>query len=378
MGHVGAALAVDPSVLFFNPGLAATDVEGISFGLNAIVGRVSYAEPAPGTYTAQTSRGISTPFSIYANKVFRRDEDLRIGVGVGLYTPFGSRVQYDDNWKGQFMLREINLRTFFIQPTVSISYREKLGFGFGLVMAPGSVSLRKAIPAQFSNGEYGEASLSGSGMGYGFNVGAYWTPSSDIRIGISHRSSVGFKSDEGTAEFSVPKAVEEFFPTTTFAATIRLPSTTTLGMMYKLSRRFHLAADINYVGWSSYDTLGFDFSENTNKLDDQASPREYKNAMIFRLGGHYLFSKRMLIRAGAYLDLTPVQDGYLTPETPDAHKLGLSAGTSIIAANNIMLDAAFLWVEGFKRTGSNTEMNFHGTFKARAFIPAFGLTVLFR
>ena len=98
--------------------------------------------------------------------------------------------------------------------------------------------------------------------------------------------------------------------------------------------------------------------------------------MIFRAGYQGQLMRNLFVRGGLTVDLTPVPDGYLTPETPDADKIAVSAGLGY-RWKGLQVDASFLWVEGQSRTDINLETNFGGTFKGRAFIPGLGLTYVF-
>lgn len=368
MGHVGAGLYLDASILAINPGGGAFAQNSSLLGVaNFIRARVTYAEVQPSTYTAQNSPTLSTPFAFHGNAKIGD----KISAGLSVYTPFGSRVLYPDDWKGQFLLREISLKVFYFQPTFSYKVTDQLAIGAGPIISRGSVLLRRAIPAQFQDGTYGEANLEGSAGGFGFNAGIFWQPNEKWSLGASYRSAVNFKADEGQAQFQVPSALEEYFPNTTFSTNITLPAMTTLGIGYRPTPNIALGLDMNYVGWSVYDTLGFDFVENTANLADLASPREYKNSFYLRLGGQYS-SGPADFRAGVYYDNTPVLSGYLTPETPDANKIGTSVGTSY-RLGPIEMDLAFLWVEGQRRSDVNLETKFAGTYKARAFVSMVGI-----
>ena len=377
MGHIGAALAIDPSAQFFNPGALGMSRGGIMMGSTPIFARVSYLEPAPGTYSAQNEATLSTPFSAYGSYRFKIDSKNSLAFGLSAYTPFGSRVLYADDWKGQFAIREIALAAIFIQPTVALNLGKRVGIGFGPVFATGNVLVRRGIPAQFADGSYGEARLNGAGSGFGFNAGIYYQCAYEkFGFGLSYRSKVVFNAENGTAEFTVPAALQEFFPTTTFSSKLQLPSTLTLATSYKFQGENQVGIDISYVGWSAYQSLDFDFTDNTDRLADSKSPRNYTNAFIFRAGWQKPITDDFQIRAGAYFDMTPVPDGYTTPETPDANKLGLSAGASY-ETHRFRIDASILWVEGAKRSDINLETNFGGTYKARAIIPGIGLAYFF-
>lgn len=377
MAHTGAGLAIDASAQLFNPGGLAMARSSVVAGFLPIFGRVSYLEPAPGTYSTVNQPTMATPFAAYGAGRFRLGSDHRLAIGLAVYTPFGSRLLYDDDWKGQFALREISVRAIYKQLTVAYSFDDRFGIGASIIHANGNVSLRKAIPAQFADGSYGEARLSGAGSGLGFTVGGFAKVSDRFSIGLNYRSKVVFQADEGTAEFTVPDALAEYFPNTTFSSSLPLPSTTTLGLAYHYKTKDDvICIDANYVGWSAYKSLAFDFQDNTEKLLDSDSPRNYHNSLILRAGWQMRASELFLVRAGAYVDFTPVSDGYVTPETPDATKFGLSAGASF-DLGAFRADAAFLWIEGQQRTGGSDELNLYGSYKARAFVPSIGLAWLF-
>jgi long-chain fatty acid transport protein len=376
MGHTGAGLAFDASVAYFNPGGLAFAPSSASVGVTPIFPRISYLAPSPDTYTASNLKTISTPFSLYGSYRLRLGSDHRLAAGLAVYTPFGSRVAYPDDWKGQFALREISLKTIFIQPTLGYNYRDKFGIGAGFIYATGDVLLRRAMPVQFSDGSYGEATLSAGGKGVGFNIGVMARPMEAFTLGLTYRSALKFEAQDGEANFNVPSALAEYFPTTSFSGAISLPATATIGGAYKINAQHTVAVDINYVFWSIYDSLNFDFAQNTDKLDDLKSAKNYQNAFILRAGWQGEMSDKIRLRGGITYDLTPVPDGYLTPETPDANKLAISGGLGL-QLKSLRLDATFMWVEGAQRYDINAETNFGGTFKGRAFIPGIGVTYCF-
>lgn len=377
MGHTGTGLLLDNSCILFNPGAVSflDSLRGLSFGASLIFPRTMYLEPYPGTYTANIEPHVGTPITLYAAFNFKKINKL--SAGIGIYNPFGSRLQWADDWKGQFLIREIDLKTFFIQPTISYKLNEKLGIGAGFVFATGSFSLRKGVPIQDSSANYGEGNLKGNASGIGFNAGIYFKASEKLSIGIDYRSQVNVKVEEGTAEFTVPNSVSEFFPETTFSTQLRLPQVATLGIGYVLNGKLKLALDINYIGWKSYDSLIIDFENNTEKLADIHSARMYENVFIFRIGGQYQLTDKWTVRLGSYYDMTPVKAGYLTPETPDVNKIGITSGATFRVTKKIHLDLSLLFIEGIKRTDTNIETQFSGTYKSRAVIPGFGLQYLF-
>ena len=376
MGHAGIGLALDNAALVFNPGalIFVDSLGSFSAGASFIIPRTVFLDPNS-TYVAQTINHTGTPLSVYANFKIKKNSPLTFG--FGLYNPFGSRVQWEDDWKGQFLLREISLKTFFYQPTLSYKITEKLGIGVGYIFANGDFSLRKGVPIQDSLGNYGEATLAGKATGKGFNAGVYYKLNEKFSVGLNYRSAVKVKVENGTADFSSAQTVSQYFQDSTFNTQLNLPFMASIGLGYHLNNKVKIALDINYVGWKSYDSLNIDFAKNSDKLADVASPRLYKNTFIFRTGLQYQISEIFCIRAGAYYDQSPVKDGYLTPETPDSDKIGVSTGFSIAFKKWLYIDASLLYVEGLKRTDTNLETQFEATYKTKAVIPGINVGIKF-
>lgn len=157
-----------------------------------------------------------------------------------------------------------------------------------------------------------------------------------------------------------------------------MPSTLSVGIGFKPTSRLTLAADVSHVGWSAYERLRFEFNQNVAGSPTSEANRNYENTFIYRIGGEFMVTDALALRGGAYLDKTPVQDGYLTPETPDSDSRGLSAGIGYAVSDNISIDASFLYINRKERTdAANMSGGIPGTFKAVAYIPGIGLNFKF-
>lgn len=375
MGHCGTALKLGASSGFFNPGALAFTSSEITGGVSLVRANVTYREFAPGDYVANNLPGLGTPINFHASWKIK---ETGLVLGASVYNPFGSSIAYDDEWKGRFLLREMSLRTFFYQGTVSYQINEKWGVGAAYVFGTGDFSLRRALPLQFTDGSYGSAELSGSGSGHGFNAGIFYQANEKWAFGLSFRSGMAVALENGTTNFSVPSAVQDQFPAdNSFTTNINLPGVANFGASYQMNESLTLALDVNYVMWSSYDSLKFDFETNTDNLSDLASAREYQNAFIFRIGAEWKTKDWLTVRSGAYYDMTPVQDGYLTPETPDTDKVGISLGGTVHFTEKIHLDLSLLYVTGSERSDINNETEFSGTWQSGAVISAIGFTYNF-
>ncbi|MGV3503815.1 MAG: OmpP1/FadL family transporter [Adhaeribacter sp.] len=377
MGHAGTGLALDQASIFFNPGaLSHLRSNGFMVGVSPLFSRTSYLEPQPGNTRAETDNPMGTPAQFYAS-YGAAESPLRFGLGV--YTPFGSSVNWGNTWQGRFGLNELTLQTIFFQPTISYRITDKIGFGAGFVYGIGTVNLQRSIPLESSTGE-GHAELDGKANGIGFNAGLFVQATDQLSLGLSYRSKVDMEVKDGDATFSTPTAdpIAARFPNTSFGAVLPLPTNITLGLGFKASDKLTLAADLQFVEWSAYKSLRFDYGAQVNGSNFTESPRNYKDSFAYRFGAQYQATEKLALRAGMYYDQTPVQDGYLTPETPDADAIGSSLGLSYQLGERFGFDASFLYLNRKQRSDkADLSGGVPGTFKSVGFIPGFAFSYQF-
>ena len=373
MGLAGIAAPFDGSSLFFNPGSSVfLNQNSIVGGVTPVFSNILFIDSATNT-SYRSNSPVGTPFSFYAMFQLKPAGKLKLGLSVN--TPFGSTVQYEDNWIGRFALTRLELKAIFIQPTFAYRIADHIGIGGGFVISSGNVNLQKDIPVQDTNGVYGHAELAGKAIGFGYNIGIHFNPSKQLSIGLTYRSKVAMNLRDGEATFTVPSSLEDKFPTTSFTGRLPLPSVTTLGFSYHPCSAFTVVLDINRVGWKVYDTLAFDYATNTSSLLDTKSPRMYKNIVAFGLGMEVKPTKNLALRIGGGYGLTPVQSGYVTPETPDGIRIYGTFGLGYELSQKIRVDASIYYTK-IKRSDTNLETNMSGTYTTIALAP--GLSIAYK
>ena len=373
MGSAGTAFMQDASAVFFNPGGVSFISNSFILGATPTIAKGAFLE-ANSNQISKTNSPVSYPFAAYG--VFGLKDTAHLKIGFGIYTPFGSTVQWENGWTGRFALTRLQLRAIFFQPTVSYKINDKLGIGAGFVYASGKVNLQKDIPIIDNNGNYASAELNGAAKGYGFNAGIYYKPIKKLSIGVTYRSQINMKVTNGQTTFNVPSSVAANFPNGKFTSKLPLPSVTTLGFAVEASKKLNFALDINYVGWKVYDTLAFDYENNTPSLADTKSARKYKNTIAIRTGAQYKLTTKIAARLGFAYGITPVQNGYVTPETPDANRINYTAGLGYELGKHFKLDASFLFTH-LKRTDTNLETNLSGTYKTNVIAIGFSVGYTF-
>lgn len=384
MGGGGTAMAWDASTLFYNPG-GLSRLEGFqAYGsIQFIMPRVQYLNQTNGV-TARTENQTFTPFNVYAGGTIKGVNGL--GFGVGVYTPFGSGTKWDNNWTGRYVTQSIYLQAIFVQPTISYKINENISIGAGYVWATGHTEIARAIPVQgtgVSNGTVlqilgandGKAELSGDAKGMGYNVGISFKASDRLHFGVSYRSRVDMHVKDGEAKFSnVPSTLAANFPNTSFDATLPLPEVLSVGAAWKPLEHLTIQADFNFTGWKAYDSLAFNYGAPVNGSSRSSVARLYQNRLASRLGAHYQATNSLAIMVGGAYDPTPVRDGYVSPDLPDANRLVLTGGFTYKIIPKLTLLAAIEYVTSDKRDAVYSDAAFSGRYQTKAITPGIGLT----
>lgn len=405
MGHTGTALKLNSESMIFNPaGMAwmdgTLDFSGSVTGIFA-TGKAKYQGKE-----YETDNDASTPLSI--NLGFRIYDNLK--AGISFYTPYGSNINWTNNWPGAMLNQSVKLSIYTVQPTVAWKILPNLSVGAGLMVAWGNVDLNKGLitpqsmdamlaangtPYQFGETVPASVNLNGNANPrLGINVGAMWDINSKWTVGFSFRSKMEMKVKSGLATVKYANEIAEaalqkqlsLINDANFTAKMPCAAIYSWGVSYKPIERLILAFDTQLTGWNAYKKLDIEF------LGDHAAPfnqhieKNYRNSWTFHLGGQFSLTDRFDIRAGLMLDTTPVKKDYYNPETPGMTKIEPSVGLSFRPIKGLSIDASFLYVAGLDAdnrtctykdmlTGENKQFN--ADYNLTAINPSIGISYSF-
>jgi long-chain fatty acid transport protein len=298
-----------------------------------------------------------------------------VALGLGIYTPAGSGLQWDNNWLGKYLVQSISLKCIFFQPTVSYRISDFLSVGAGFVYGTGIFDYSAAMPIHGAGGpgyDDGQVKLHGNATGIGFNAGANIKVNEQLQLGVTYRSQVKMGISGGSANFTVPGSLRDSFPNTRFDSHLPVPQVISAGIGYRTGA-WTFQLDLNYTIWTSFDSLKFDFNDHTSSLKDIHAPRHYQNVFTARIGACLKVSKVVSLMAGGAYDPSPVPNGFVSPDLPDANRVIVTGGISIKPLPRFTILAAVEAASGVKRAASYDFGGFSGTYKTEAVAPGLGI-----
>lgn len=406
MGHVGTAMKLDSESIWFNPAAASFQRSEFDFsiGVTGIAAKATYTTlpdytGATPTRTWGSDNKISTPLYAYFN--YKPTE--RLSLGLAFNTPFGSSMNWGDNWAGAHLVQSIDLKAYNLQPTVSFKICDRLSVGAGLMMTWGSFDLQRSLmPVGAANiqnqqtmgilqqlvpeivpmpdlfGLAGDRNLIGLGingkakMAFGVNLGVMWDINERWSLGFTYRSKLKMKVDSGTIGLNIIEDAQiagvlgallpqlGLDPAGLNSARVKtelpMPASLTWGASFRPAPKWEFALDMQYVRWSAYDKLDVQILDPAGQpvLQIPVSDKKYSNTLAVRIGAQYHANQWLTARMGMYVDESPVSSDYLNPETPSMTKLAGTAGVTLRPCKWMSIDLAYGYVSSAdpERTGS--------------------------
>jgi long-chain fatty acid transport protein len=367
MGSTGVASMRDASSIYYNPaGILGVNKLDIQLGDSLILGHLGFTPQVTGV--EQTQDPMSPPPHGYV--VYKITDQLAAGVGV--FTPFGANSKWPEDFVGRQIARESQVATFDINPTVAYAPLSWLRLGVGFQAVYGTLDARRQIvvpPPSPAAGASGEVALSTSTWGLGYNAGvqADLLPGM-LTLGAHFRSRV-LMFLEGDADFSgFPDPVAPSFQDQPVLLDVELPASLGLGVAFTPMKKLLLAADVNWVQWSSVQQLLFEFQ--TTPALNQPSVKNWEDRWNFHVGGEYMVTDALAVRAGFVYDPTPSPANTLAPDLPDADRIRVSLGAGY-AFSAFKVDAGYQFVSLMEN--ESTFPPLPGTYKGSAHV--IGLTL---
>ncbi|MCX5892318.1 MAG: OmpP1/FadL family transporter [Deltaproteobacteria bacterium] len=310
------ARADDLSAIFYNPaGLVQLPGFQVMGGFSFIVPRDEIVTHFGGvdTRTLMDSQVSTIPHFFASYQAADR-----IWLGLGLNSPFGLGVKYNDNWPGSANLLQAQLQTLNINPTLAVKITDYLAAGAGLDLMYLNIKLQRVLPLPLLGPQ--TLHLDGDTWGVGFNLGLHLKPCDWLSMGVSYRSQVKQQVD-GPAKFQPLNTLNGGV-----GGSIILPDTIFSGIMVRPLKNLSVEAGAYWTHWSLFRNFDLKFDNTLGTLSER---KNWHDTWRGQLGVEYRALPWLDLRAGYAYEHDPMPDryvDYLVPSTDRRHNFACGAG----------------------------------------------------
>jgi long-chain fatty acid transport protein len=259
----------------------------------------------------------------------------KLAFGLGVVGVSGMGVDYPaDLYGSKTMTSYMNLR---VAPAVSYKLSDQLALGVAanLMYATMEWDVAGAMGAP--------ARKDGSSFGYGATVGLTFKPMKELTVGLAYETKSFFQD----FSFDLPA------PLGTEKLAFNQPQVVTLGASFQATDALLVAADVEWIGWSSI--AGKDqprFTQTT--LATQPWNMNWSDQVVVKVGAQFAATKELKVRAGYNygkmpLDKNRALENIAFPAIAE-HHITLGAGYDIGA---LTVNVAAVYAPEAKITGAN-------------------------
>jgi len=359
VANSGAAEVMDASTIFYNPaGLSRLEGAQVSGVLNVIMPDGEYTNIKSTTATGKTiaggnggNFGVTTAVPHMYGSYQIND---KMTVGVGLFVPFGSHTDYENDWVGRYQTLESEIKTINLNPSISYKVNDTVALGAGLSAQYIEGTLSKALdlgaaanPALSGNKAYdGKSEVKGDDIGYGYNFGALFTISDATRVGLAYRSKIRHTL-EGDLKFTVPAALQptaigRSLKNTSAKLNVETPESFSINGFHQFTPEWAMTADYTWTGHSRFDEIRIQATGRT----DTVTVTNWRDTNRYSVGAIYTPNASWVFRAGLAYDQSPESnDAERIASIPDSDRIWYALGARYNINKNNSIDLAAIYVQ---------------------------------
>ncbi|MDF2691545.1 MAG: rane protein involved in aromatic hydrocarbon degradation [Gammaproteobacteria bacterium] len=174
-------------------------------------------------------------------------------------------------------------------------------------------------------------------MGYGYSLGALYTPQAGTNLGLAYRSRITERV-VGT-DVLVGTAAGFTINNSSVASTnITLPDQVILSGSQQLGTKWTALGTVMWTDWALFNKLNIDVPSTNTDINQEMS---WQNTWTISLGTKYQLNSKWALMTGAAFDQTPTIDATRDARIPDSNRYWLTGGFSYQPIQNLEVDFAY-------------------------------------
>ncbi len=325
------ALIQSPAALALNPAnLAGVEAPTLEASYTYIRGKATFTD------LTGMRRGSTRANSKHlANAFFAGPIDDRVVLGLGITTPYGQSVKWEEAGPFQFVApHSAELQVIAFSPAAAYQATDRLRIGASVNIYYADLELAQGFPWQSVTGvpgtPAGTARFEGDGVAAGGTLGLAYQLCDRQRVGLSYRSEATVRYDGDFRLSNIPPLPSPLNlairPRSDFSSEMTFPNIVAAGYGVALTEALTLGVDVEWIEFSSYDEFPIDAGSNSVLLPQTSIPQEWKDTWVLAAGLDWEVREGLNLRGGYTFLESPIPRRTLAPTLPDADRHLLSVG----------------------------------------------------
>jgi long-chain fatty acid transport protein len=262
--------------------------------------------------------------------------------GLGVNAPFGTKIEYEDNWgnaflppgagSGDFHATESDLKTYNVNPSLGIQLTDNLNVGVGVSYQRLDADIRNA-----------GTRLEGDDDGYGWNLGLTYSPDDNNHFGVAYRSKIEYDV-EGDITFN-PAVFGPLAGKFKGETSVDLPASLQLSYAGDLSDRTQILMGVEWMEWSSLDQLVINHEGPSGAVPPGYNPAvesfDWENTVRYSLGVRHAMNDTTVLRAGVAKEGSTQSTDNRSAISPDSDRVWVTLGAGFTPVENMTIDVGY-------------------------------------
>lgn len=253
----------------------------------------------------------------------------KVSTGLTINNSFGLGSEFGEDTVFRYIATESEMTTWDLNPTVAYKLHKTLSVAAGARVVSADVSLQQMIPLADFGMSDGRQNFDADGIGYGWNVGAIYTPVEQWRLGVSYRSGVDIDLS-GDLSYDLPQSgtplLGSVFPSTSADSEINLPGQLFLGLAWLPDEKWSIEVAARYEEYSCYDELEVTTDKPVAGQTSRTIAKHWDDVWAYMFGVSYQTDIGLRISAGYLWEENPVPDETFEPTASGLDKQTFTFG----------------------------------------------------
>ncbi len=310
-----------------------------------------------------------------ASVYFNHQINDKLFVGFSLNSPLGpSSTPKNKNWEGALHAKNTDIFTLEGTGTAAYRFSDKLTVGGGVRVQylkngnelgmPLLADDPLSIPGPNCGGIFsgfqdcigvnvdvsGTASVESDSFGYGYSLGATYTPFKGTSIGFGYKSEIKHKLK---GRMTAPLLLENLALSMDAEWEMYSPAMATASIRQRITDQTTLLGTVQWMNWSTYKSIDIKLKPNdflgdlaTGIIGDTITEKlNWDDSWFYSVGLEHKFNNKFTGRAGVAYEVSPMQTAeQRTVRIPDADRIYISAGGTYNYSDKLSFDFAYTYM----------------------------------